>query len=77
METLKTTSDHDGKMRIKGALSQLYGELEELQNVEIDSIVVGDLQSGRKKAKEARKQLTKQVEALLVSVRNTMRQLQA
>lgn len=77
METLKATSDHDGKMRIKGALSQLYGELEELQNVEIDSIVVGDLQSGRKKAKEARKQLTKQVEALLVSVRNTVRQLQA
>jgi len=35
------------------------------------------LQSGRKKAKEARKQLTKQVEALLVSVRNTVRQLQA
>ena len=77
METLKTTSELDGKMRVKGALSQLYGELEELQNVEIDSIVVGDLQSGRKKAKEARKQLTKQVEALLVSVRNTVRQLQA
>ena len=68
METLETTSDYDGKMKIKGALSQLHGDLEELQYVEIDSIVVGDLQSGKKEAKEARKHLTMQVEALLVSI---------
>ena len=77
METLETTSDYDGKMKIKGALSQLHGDLEELQYVEIDSIVVGDLQSGKKEAKEARKHLTMQVEALLVSVRNAVRQVQA
>ena len=61
METLETTSDHDDRMKIKGALTQLYGDLE-LQYVEIDSIVVGDLQSGKKEAK-ARKNLTMQVES--------------
>ena len=75
METLETTSDHDDRMKIKGALTQLYGDLEELQYVEIDSIVVGDLQSGKKEAKEARKNLTMQVEALLASVRNAIRQV--
>ena len=77
METLKRTSRHSDKMKIKDALSQLYGNLEKLQYVEIDSVVVGDLQSGQKEAKEARKRLTKQVETLLTSVKSAVKQLQS
>ena len=47
METLKRTSRRSDKMKIKDSLSQLYGNLEKLQYVEIDSVVVGDLQSGQ------------------------------
>lgn len=77
METLKRTSRRSDKMKIKDALSQLYGNLEKLQYVEIDSVVVGDLQSGQKEAKEARKRLTKQVETLLTSVKSAVKQLQS
>ena len=75
IDTLRHTTKHADRMKIKDALSQLYGNLEKLQYVEIDSIVVGDLQSGQKEAKEARKRLTKQVTNLLNAVKDKVKQL--
>ena len=75
IDTLRHTTKHADRMKIKDALSQLYGNLEKLQYMEIDSIVVGDLQSGQKEAKEARKRLTKQVTNLLNAVKDKVKQL--
>merc|ERR1711998_782484 len=75
IDTLRLTTKHADRMKIKDALSQLYGNLEKLQYVEIDSIVVGDLHSGQKEAKEARKRLTKQVTNLLNAVKDKVKQL--
>jgi hypothetical protein len=77
MDTLRISNNHTDKMKIKDALSQLYGNLEKLQFVEIDSVVVGDLQSGQKEAREVRKRLTKQVTNLLNEVKDAVKQLQA
>ena len=68
-------NEHADKMKVKDQLNQLHGNLEQLLYNEIDSTLVHELQSGQKKAKEAKKQLTKEVTNLLNKIEDTVNQL--
>ena len=53
---------------VQDALAQCYGDLEKLQYTEIDSVITGDLSTGKADAKTLRKSLSKRTGNMLTIV---------
>ena len=65
----------EARLRLRGSLAQLWGDLERLQCEGIDAVLIAELRSGKEAARDLRRRLTKRISALTARLEELKKRL--